>query len=55
MKDNLILYLSGNKKESFEDNNKVWNDLSMNGRDIKFEEKVPLNNNHLVIIFNDFS
>jgi hypothetical protein len=49
IKDNLILYVSSNKKESFEDNNMIWNDLSMNGRDIKFEDKVSLTNNHLVI------
>jgi len=49
IKDNLILYVSGKKKESFEDNNIIWNDLSMNGRDIKFEDKVALTNNHLVV------
>lgn len=49
IQDNLILYVSGDKKQSFENNNTIWNDLSMNGRDIKFNDRVSLNNKQLEI------
>lgn len=50
VKDNLILYVSGHKSESFENNKLIWNDISMNGRDFKFNDRVSLLNKNLDIL-----